>query len=101
MPQISIQINRNVFNEAFLPFLFDYSKRYNIYYGGRGSGKSYFIVDKLIIKALNEKRKVLFLRKTAASLKDSVYQMVLDAIEKVSHSRILNNKQNNLFNYFK
>jgi phage terminase large subunit len=44
--------------------------------------KVIFIVDKLVIKALNSNRKVLFLRKTAASLKDSVYQMVLDSLEK-------------------
>lgn len=82
MPQINLRIDRRLFNKAFLPFLFDYSKRYNIYYGGRSSGKSYFIVDKLVIKALNQKRKILFIRKTAASLQHSSYQMVLDTIDK-------------------
>jgi phage terminase large subunit len=80
---MELRIDKNIFNDKFFPFLFDYSQRYNIYYGGRGSGKSYFVIDKLVIKALKDKRKVLFIRKTAASLKDSLYTMVLESLEKL------------------
>lgn len=49
--------------------------------GGGGSGKSYFVMQKLVIKALKSKRKILFTRQTLASMKDSVWQGILDAIE--------------------
>ena len=60
--------------------MFDYSKRYEIYYGGAGSGKSIFVSQKLFIKALNSKRKILVIRKVGRTLKDSVFQLFLDLL---------------------
>lgn len=62
--------------------LLDYSHRYEIYYGGAGSGKSHFVFQKIVIKALSEKRKVLVIRKTAKSNLNSTYQMTLDTLSK-------------------
>lgn len=67
----------------YLPYLYDYSHRYNIYYGGRASGKSYFIADKLIIKALTSKRRMLFMMKTANKVEDTVWRMALDSLHKL------------------
>lgn len=58
----------------------NYEKRYEIYYGSAGSGKSYFITQKLLIKALQEKRKVLVLRKVGRTVKQSVFQLFLDTL---------------------
>lgn len=82
MPQINITMSKNLFNPAFYPYLFDYSQRYNIYYGGRASGKSYFIADKLVIKAAKEKRMILFINKTAAGLEHGLYKLVYESVEK-------------------
>ena len=50
----NLKISKKIFNTVYLPYLTDYSKRDEIYYGGAGSGKSVFIVQKLIIKLLND-----------------------------------------------
>ena len=83
MPQINLQLSRKLFNDAYYPFLLDYSKRYEVYYGGAGSGKSHFVFQKIVIKALNDKRKVLVIRKVARTLKDSVFQMTIDTLTKL------------------
>lgn len=53
-----------------------------MYFGGAGSGKSYFIAQKILIKALTCNRKVLVIRKVASTLKDSVYQLIIDLLKK-------------------
>ena len=56
---MDIIINKNIFNDIYFPHLKDNSKRYEVYYGGAGSGKSYFVATKLVYKALVDKRKIL------------------------------------------
>ena len=51
---LKLQLSKRIFNDAFYPMLFDYSHRYEVYKGSAGSGKSHFISQKLIIKAINE-----------------------------------------------
>jgi len=77
---IDIRISNEIFNRAFRPGLTDYSHRFEVYYGGAGSGKSVFITQKLLIKALRSKRKILIMRKVGATLKDSCWQLVLDTL---------------------
>ena len=67
-------------NKSYRPYFYDYSHRFEIYYGGAGSGKSVFIAQKLIMKALRSYRKVLITRKVGSTLKDSVWQLVLDTL---------------------
>jgi len=70
-----------VFNETYLPYLEDYSRRFEVYYGGAGSGKSHFIAQKLILKALKNRRKVLIVRKTLVSQKDSCWRLVIEVLQ--------------------
>jgi len=77
---MTIDIYPEIFNDAFLPHLTDYQHRFEIYYGGAGSGKSVFITQKILIKALSQKRKVLIMRKVGSTLKDSCWQLVLDTL---------------------
>lgn len=79
----TIRLKKSFFNEAFYPALFDYSHRFEVYYGGAGSGKSHFISQKIVFKALKQKRKVLIMRKVGATLKDSVWQNVIDTLAKL------------------
>ena len=46
----TMTIKKRMFNEAYYPYLQDYSKRFSVFYGGAGSGKSMFITQKLIFK---------------------------------------------------
>lgn len=62
-----------------------------MYYGGAGSGKSVFIAQKLLIKACREKRKILVIRKYGTTLKDSVFQLIMDMLRKwqlLTHCKI-------------
>ena len=77
---IDLHLTREIFNETYLPYLSDYSHRYEIYYGGAGSGKSVFIAQKILFKALNDKRKVLIVRKTLNSQKDSCWRLMLEQL---------------------
>ena len=74
---INLNISKNIFNTTYFHYLSDYSHRYEIYYGGAGSGKSVFVAQKLIIKALREKRRILITRKYATTLKDSVFDLII------------------------
>lgn len=89
-------INKNVFNEAYFPFLLEYSKRYEIWYGGAGSGKSHFLAQKLIIKAINDKRKILCLRKVDKTVANSVFQILK---EQLSFFHLLDKCKVNKSNY--
>ena len=70
------------FNDVYYPWLKNYSKRYETYYGGAGSGKSVFIAQKLLVKAIYRKRKVLVIRKYGTTIRDSVFQLVIDTLKK-------------------
>ena len=82
MPQVKLNLKKSLFNDAYYPYLLDYSNRYEVYYGGAGSGKSVFIAQKLVLKACSRKRKVLVIRKVGTTLKDSVFQLILDTLSK-------------------
>ena len=62
---------------VYWPYVRDYSTRFNVYYGGAGSGKSHFVSQKIILKILQYKRKLLVVRKVGNTLKDSVWAMFL------------------------
>ena len=79
---IRLNIARSLFNDAYFPYLFDYSNRYEVYYRGARSGKSVFITQKILCKACTSKRKVLIIRKYATTLKDSVFQLFIDQLKK-------------------
>jgi len=78
---VNISIDKQIFNDAYLPYLFDYSHRYECYYGGAGSGKSHFLWQKLVLKALKSKRKVLVVRKVGNTHRDSTFQMLKDTLQ--------------------
>lgn len=59
---------------VYLPCLEDYRKRINVFYGGAGSGKSVFVVQKLIYKLFKDKRKCLVVRKIGATLRASIFE---------------------------
>lgn len=83
MGTITLNINKEkVFLPCYQPYVEDYQYRYNVYYGGRGSGKTHFVISKLLIKGLKEKRMVLLMRKTATSLKYSVWKELNEAVDR-------------------
>lgn len=79
---INLTFEKSAFNDVYYPHLLSYEHRYEVYYGGAGSGKSVHITMKLLIKALLRKRKVLVIRKYGTTLKDSVFQLFIDTLKK-------------------
>lgn len=76
---IELRIPPKAFNPAFLPFL-DTLGRYEIFYGGAGSGKSRFAAQKNIIKACRQRRKILVVRKVGRTLRDSVFAEIREVL---------------------
>lgn len=91
MARIRLNLKKSLFNDVYYSSLLDYSNRYEVYYGGAGSGKSVFIAQKLIIKACASKRKVLVIRKFGTTLKDSVFDLIKEMLNKwklLSHCKV-------------
>ena len=79
---IHVSISRKVFNQTFLPYI-DNESRYLIFYGGAGSGKSYFIVERYIYKLLSLNMcNLLVVRKTGKSNRDSTFALFKQVISK-------------------
>lgn len=68
---------------VYKPYLLDYDTRINVFYGGAGSGKSYFMCQKIVLKCLQEERKVLVVRKVGATLKASIWDLFTDILAKM------------------
>ena len=76
MANTNIKISKKIFNSIYLPYLQDYNKRFEVYYGGAGSGKSVFITQKLLYKYLKyPNRKCLVIRKVQATQRDSCFAL--------------------------
>lgn len=84
---VQLNIHARTFSAKFLPLLNDYSHRWEIYKGSAGSGKSHFITQKIIIKALREKRRVMICRRYGTTMRNSVFKLFKDVIEsfKITH----------------
>lgn len=80
MAQINLNIKKDVFLPCYQPYIYDFSCRYNVYYGGRGSGKTRFVMSKLLLKGLKERRMILLMRKTTANCKWSVWKELKEAV---------------------
>ena len=82
MAEINLKLKKNLFVPKFYPLLFDYSHRWEIYMGSAGSAKSYFITQKLILRCLNEKIKILVCRRTASTIRNTCFSLFKDIISK-------------------
>lgn len=71
-------------NDVYLRYLGKYTNRTEIYYGGAGSGKSVFVAQKIVIKALKGKRKVLVIRKVARTQKESCFTVIKDVLSSLN-----------------
>lgn len=82
MAEINLKLKKNLFVPKFYPLLFDYSHRWEVYMGSAGSAKSYFITQKLILRCLNEKIKILVCRRTASTIRNTCFSLFKDVISK-------------------
>lgn len=80
MPQINLNLSKKLFVPKFFPLLFDYSHRYEFYMGSAGSAKSYFITQKLLLRAINEPIRILVCRRYGTTIRNSVFSLFKDMI---------------------
>ena len=66
---------------AFEDFLFDWDYERYLLIGGYGSGKSYQIAFKIILKLLEEKRKVLVIREVYDTIEESCYDLFCELLD--------------------
>ena len=77
-----VSISKKVFNDAYLPYLYD-KHRFLICYGGSGSGKSVFIAQRLIYRMLTrDKCNTLVCRQVARTNRDSTFALLRQVITK-------------------
>lgn len=65
---------------AFEGFVFDWDYEKYLLLGGYGSGKSYHIAFKLILKLLEEKRKCLIVREVYETLQESCFDLICEIL---------------------
>lgn len=82
MPNVNLQLKKALFVPKFYPLLFDYSHRWEVYMGSAGSAKSYFITQKLIVRACSEPIKILVCRRTATTIRNTCFSLFKDIITK-------------------
>jgi len=66
---------------AFEDFLFNWDYETYLAIGGYGSGKSYTIAYKIILKLLEEKRKALIIREVFDTIQESCYDLICEILD--------------------
>lgn len=82
MAQINLNLKKGLFVPKFYSMLLDYSHRWEVYMGSAGSAKSYFITQKLIIRACREPIKILVCRRTATTIRNTCFSLFKDILTK-------------------
>lgn len=79
-------------NPRFEPFLFDWDYQTYLLVGGYGSSKSYHVAIKIILKCLQERRKVLVVREVFDTIRDSCYDLLVEILEEFDLVGVSKNK---------
>ena len=82
MAQIKLNLKKELFVPKFYPLLLDYSTRWEVYMGSAGSAKSYFITQKLIIRACSEQIKILVCRRYGSTIRNTCFSLFKRIIAK-------------------
>lgn len=78
-----VRIPSGAFNPVYMPLLREEDSRYLVLYGGAGSGKSLFTVQRLLVRLMEQPgRNLLVARAVAATHRDSTYALFKQVIGK-------------------
>lgn len=78
-----------IINDHFYDYVFDWKKKYYFLVGGYGSSKSYNTALKIILKLLQEKRKVLVVRQVFDTLRETCFSLLNEVIEKLGIQEVV------------
>lgn len=94
---MQVTIPREAFNPLFRPYLTDNTHRYLILYGGAGSGKSVFAVQRFLYRLLTLSLcNILVVRAVAATNRDSTYALFRQVISRWGLSELFSCKDSDL-----
>ena len=79
---IKLNLSKKLFTPYALPYITDYSSRFEFWYGGAGSAKSYSITQKIIIRCCNERIKILVCRRYGSTLRNTCFSLFKEVLEK-------------------
>ena len=80
MPQINLNLKKSLFVPKFYPLLLDYSHRWEFWCGSAGSGKSWTIAQRIIIRCCKEPIRIMVCRRHASTLRESVVKQFRDIL---------------------
>ena len=96
MAQINLNLKKSLFVPKFQPLLLDYSHRWEFWCGSAGSGKSYTIAQKLIIRCCSEQIRVLVCRRYATTLRNSCFALIKEVLAKWQLSSYVNVRETDM-----
>jgi phage terminase large subunit len=82
MANVNLNLTKGLFVPKFYPLLLDYSHRWEVYMGSAGSAKSYFITQKLIVRACREPIKILVCRRYASTIRNTCFALFKEILTK-------------------
>lgn len=95
-PIATLRIPAKAFNSAYKPYIYNKS-RYLVFYGGSGSGKSVFIVQRYIVKLWQQKRcNLLVVREVGDTNRDSTFALFKQIINKWGLSQYFKIKESDM-----
>lgn len=77
---IKLDIKREVFNDIYLKYQINNNNRYQIYYGGSSSGKSFSLAQRTVLDIFKGDRNYLIVRNVQATIRRSVMNEITKAI---------------------
>lgn len=96
MAQINLKLKKSLFVPKFQPLLLDYSHRWEFWCGSAGSGKSYTIAQKIIIRCCNEPIRVLVCRRYATTLRNSCFALFKEVLAKWKITQYVNIRETDM-----
>lgn len=82
MANINLKLSKDIFIPKFFPYLTNYYNRWEFWCGSAGSGKSYFITQKIIVRCCREPIRVLVCRRYATTLRNTCFSLFKEVLSK-------------------
>ena len=82
MAQIKLNLKKSMFVPKFYTLLTDYSHRWEFWVGSAGSGKSYTIAQKIVIRCTKEPIRVVVCRRYGTTLRNTCFSLLKEILTK-------------------
>ena len=82
MGSVNLHLKKSMFIPKAFPYIQDYSHRWEFWCGSAGSGKSYSICQKIIIRCCREPINILVCRRYGTTLRNSCFSLFKEVLAK-------------------